>query len=135
MRRALGWIGLALIWSGAAAGSATAVHGTGGPLQTITAEQVKRLLEAGDRPIFVDLRPADEFKKSHLPEARSIPLPELRKRYAEVPRTGRVILYCACSPLEIQAAFQFLRDEGYRNVVVLEGGYPGWLKLGYPMER
>lgn len=96
---------------------------------------MKRLLDAGDHPTFIDLRPADEFKKGRLPEARSIPLRELRKRFAEVPRTGRVILYCACPSLELHAAYQFLRDEGYRNVSVLEDGFPAWVKLGYPVER
>jgi len=59
----------------------------------------------------------------------------LRRRLAEIPRTGRVILYCACPPLEVQAAYQFLRDQGYRNTSVMEDGFPGWVKLGYPVER
>ena len=114
---------------------AAAGHGTGGPVLAIPAEYAKRLLDAGDRLIFVDIRPADEFRKGRVPGARSLPLTEFRRRYAEVPRTGRVILYCACPLEEIQTAYQFLRDQGYRNIAVIEDGFLGWAKRGYPLER
>ena len=110
-------------------------HGTGGPVLAIPAEYAKRLLDEGDRPIFIDLRPVEEFRKGRLPRARSLPISELRRRFAEVPRTGRVILYCACPPEEIQAGYQYLRDQGYRNLSVMEEGFPGWVKRGYPVER
>lgn len=131
----LSWVALTALWGILSALPASAGHGTGGPVLAIPAEYAKRLLDEGDQPIFVDLRPAGEFRKSRLPGARSLPLSEFRRRYAEIPRTGRVILYCACPPLEVQAAYQFLRDEGYRNISVMEEGFPGWVKRGYPLER
>jgi rhodanese-related sulfurtransferase len=33
------------------------------------------------------------------------------------------------------AAYRFLSGEGYRNVSVMEEGFPGWVKRGYPLER
>jgi len=113
----------------------TVGHGTGGPVLSIPVEYAKRLPDEGDRPIFVDLRPVEEFKKGRLPGARSLPISEMRRRFAEVPRTGRVILYCACPPEEIQAGYQYLRDQGYRNLSVMEEGLPGWVKRGYAVER
>lgn len=132
MRQALNWLGLTTVLSLLAA---AAGHGTGGPVLAIPAEYAKRLLDGGDRLIFVDFRPAGEFRRSRLPGARSLPLSELHRRYAEIPQTGRVILYCACPPEEIQTAYQFLRDQGYRNISVMEEGFPGWAKRGYPLER
>jgi rhodanese-related sulfurtransferase len=75
------------------------------------------------------------FRQGRLPGARSVPLAQLRRRYGEIPRTGPVILYCACPPEEIMAAYRFLSGEGYRNVSVMEEGFPGWVKRGYPLER
>ena len=123
------------IWIGLTALPAAAGHGTGGPVLSLPGPYVKRLLDEGEPLVFVDLRPADEFKRQRLPGARSVPLRELLRRYAEVPRTGRVILYCDCLTEEIQAAYQFLRDQGYRNISVMEEGFPGWVKRGYPVER
>jgi len=126
---------LSALWSLLAAVPADAGHGTGGPVLAIPAEYAKRLVDDGNPLIFVDLRPAEELKKGRLPGARSIPLFELRRRYQEIPRVGRVVLYCACSPEESHAAYQFLRDQGYRNISVMEDGFLGWVKGGYPLER
>jgi rhodanese-related sulfurtransferase len=114
---------------------AFAAHGPAGPVLALPPEYAKRLLDAGERPIFIDLRPAGEYEHGRLPGARSLPIRELRRRHAEIPRAGRVVLYCACPSEETEAAYQFLRDQGYRNVSVLEEGFPGWVKRGYPVER
>lgn len=135
MRRLLAAIALGVLATASGASHATAGHGTGVQVLTVPAPYAKRLLDEGERLIFVDLRPPDEFQRGRLPAARSLPLRELRKRYQEVPRTGRVMLYCACPPEEIQAAFQFLWDQGYRNISVVDEGFPGWAKRGYPVDR
>ncbi len=135
MRRAVRWCALSALWIALPASPAAASHGTGGPILSLPAPYVKRLLDEGEPLIFVDLRPVEEFKREHLPKARSLPLRELLRRFTEVPRTGRVILYCDCPPEEIQAAYRFLRDRGYRNVSVVEEGFPGWVRRGYPVER
>ncbi len=102
----------------------------------IAAERVKRLLDSGEKLLLVDLRSRQEFERQHLPGARSIPRTELDKRFHEIPRTGRVVLYCACAPDKIEEsyAYQFLRGLSYRNVSVLEGGFNEWRKRGYPIE-
>jgi rhodanese-related sulfurtransferase len=115
--------------------SAQAAHGPGGPVLTLPPEYAKRLLDEGERPVFVDLRPIGEYERGRLPGARSVPIHDLRRRHAEIPRAGRVVLYCACPSETVQAAYQFLRDQGYRNVSVLEEGFPGWVQRGYPLER
>lgn len=112
-----------------------ASHETAPPVQSLPVPYVKRLLDEGEPLIFVDLRPADEFRRERLPKARSLPLMEILRRYAEVPRTGRVILYCDCLPEQIQMAYRFLRDQGYRNISVMQDGFSGWVKRGYPVER
>ncbi len=131
------WIGLTLVATVFMAGPAFAFHDGVGPgsAPVVSAEMTQRLREAGEPLSFIDLRPAEEFKTGHLPGARSIPFWDVLKRYAEIPRTGRVILYCACSLNEVQPAYQFLWDHGYRNVAFLEDGFPGWVKRGYPVEQ
>lgn len=105
------------------------------PLPIVPAELAQRMLEAGETLVFIDLRPAEEFKAGRLPGARSIPFGDVPKRYAEIPRTSRVILYCACSLKEVLPGHQFLWDRGYRNISVLEEGFPGWVERGFPVER
>jgi rhodanese-related sulfurtransferase len=112
---------------------ARAVHvSTDVPL-AIACEDVQRYREAGEDVVLIDLRPPEAFRSGHLPRARSLPLDEVRRREAEVPRTGRVVLY-ASTPEEAAAAYQALREAGHRNVMVLAGGLPAWIRLGYPVE-
>lgn len=112
---------------------ALAVHvSTDVPL-AIACEDVQRYREAGEDVVLIDLRPPEAFRSGHLPRARSLPLDEVRRREAEIPRTGRVVLY-ASTPEEAAAAYQALREAGHRNVMVLAGGLPAWIRLGYPVE-
>ena len=129
------WAGLLACVGLTAVGSlpALAVHvSTDVPL-AIACEDVQRYREAGEDVVLIDLRPPEAFRSGHLPRARSLPLDEVRRREAEVPRTGRVVLY-ASTPEEAAAAYQALREAGHRNVMVLAGGLPAWIRLGYPVE-
>ncbi|HEY3304482.1 MAG TPA: rhodanese-like domain-containing protein [Candidatus Binatia bacterium] len=105
-------------------------------IPTIPAERVKALLDSGEKIIFIDLRPPSEFQKGRLPGARSIPVGELQKRSAEVPQSGRVVLYCGCPPGGVDESYAYLalRGKGYRNAIVLEEGFAGWVKKKYPTE-
>lgn len=120
---------LLAVWIVAANGG----HGEEENLDSISPERVKLLIESREKVIFIDLRPVSEFKEKRLPGARSIPLAELDKRLREVPKVGRVVLYCACRPGDDAYANFFLRDNGYRNIAVLEEGFSGWVKRKYPV--
>lgn len=104
-------------------------------IETVPAERVKKLLEGGEKITFVDLRPAGDFQKARLPGAISIPISELQKRHQEIPKSGRVILYCACPPGGVDESYSYLalRGKGYRNVSVLEDGFSGWAQRKFPV--
>ena len=124
--RALLLAGLALAPSPASAG-----HGAVIPVLTTEVTYAKRLLDAGQPLVFVDLTMCQEMLVDH---ALSIPFPELRRRYQEIPRTELVILYCDCATEVLDAAFHFVTQEGYANASVLPEGYRGWVAHGYPIE-
>ena len=112
---------------------ALAVHvSTDVPL-SIACEDVQRYREAGEDVVVIDLRPPEAFRAGHLPRARSLPLARCGGARRRSPRTGRVVLY-ASTPEEAAAAYQALREAGHRNVMVLAGGLPAWIRLGYPVE-
>jgi rhodanese-related sulfurtransferase len=116
---------------------AEAGHDLEEPTNMVSAEQIKRLLDIGEKVIFVDLRAAPAFAQGRLPDARSIPVSELHKRWQEIPKAGRIVMYCPCPMGDRDESFAFLllRGESYRNVSVLDGGYDEWVKQGYPVEK
>jgi len=132
-RTGAGLVLATLLAVGATERPAHAFHtATDTPL-AIAPEDVQRYREAGEAIVLIDLRPPDAYRAGHLSQARSLPLAEVRRREPEVPREGRVVLY-AGTPEEAAAAYQALRDAGHRNVMVLAGGLPAWIRLGYPLE-
>jgi rhodanese-related sulfurtransferase len=102
----------------------------------VTAERVKYYMDAREPMILIDLRPAREFQQRRIPGARSIPMKELEKRLQEVPKAGRVILYCDCPQNEIiQEAYLSLRDDyDYRNISIMADAFKEWVKRKYPVE-
>jgi rhodanese-related sulfurtransferase len=109
-------------------------HGVEDTVDNLTADRVKQLMDAGEKLVLIDMRPAKEYQQSRLPGARSLPLAELTNRFAEVPKSGRVILYCDCKPYDIADRAVFLEYRGYRNIFIMPEGYRGWVKRGYPTE-
>jgi rhodanese-related sulfurtransferase len=127
-------VSLVLVGLALGAVPACAAHGDTGPIKTISHADLKALLDRGQRPLLVDLRPAEAYREGHLPGARSIPIRELRRRQAEIP-AGQVILYCDCPREELEAAYRFLVERGAQDVRGLDEPFARWVARGYPVVR
>ena len=124
----LALIGVFLPWL------AFAGHGVEDTVDNISAERVKQLMDAGEKLVFIDMRPAKEYQQNRLPGARSLPIAEVANRFNEIPKSGRVVLYCDCKTYDIADRAVFLEYRGYRNIFIIPEGYSGWVKRGYPLE-
>jgi len=122
----------------AAVALASAAHGGHGGVPTVALTEpdyLKWLIDSRQPVVVVDLRKPQEFRGGHLPGAISVPLAELDRRFAEIPTSPMVVLYCQC-PIEVAAtAYAFLESKGYLNHVVLQEGYDGWLRRRYPVTK
>jgi rhodanese-related sulfurtransferase/biotin operon repressor len=83
----------------------------------------------------LDVRPPEEFAAGHLPGAVNIPIGELAKRLAELPRRREVVAYCR-GPYCLMSfdAVQLLRGKGLK-ARRLKDGLPEWRLAGLPTER
>jgi membrane protein DedA with SNARE-associated domain len=61
----------------------------------ITAEQLARMLEAGEDVVVVDVRHAADGERDAVPGALRIPLEELEKRHPDIPRDREIVLVCS----------------------------------------
>lgn len=113
-----------------------AAHESEDIVDTVTPERVKYYLDNKETLVIIDLRSVKEFREKRLPGARSIPLNDLEKNLRQIPKAGRVILYCDCpQSMLIQDAFQVLKDDhGYRNIAIMPEGFKGWLQRKFPVE-
>ncbi|HEU0024269.1 MAG TPA: metalloregulator ArsR/SmtB family transcription factor [Thermoleophilaceae bacterium] len=88
------------------------------------AELMARLADGS--VVLVDVRPAEEFAAGHIEGARSIPLEELERRLAELPKNAEIVAYCR-GPFCAYAheAVRRLKDSG-RSARRLDVGWPEW---------
>lgn len=103
-------------------------------LEPIPSGELRRRLAAGDVTL-IDVRPADEFTAGHLPGALSVPVDELIKRVAELPKRKEIVAYCR-GPYCVMAvtAVEVLRQRGYRARRFVESVH-AWRALGHPVAR
>ncbi len=101
-------------------------------LEPVTLPELRRRLRDGDVTV-IDVRPDDEYRAGHIPGARSIPVAQLRRRIAEIPRRREVVAYCRGPYCVFSVeALEILRRHGYRARRAAEG-LPGWRASGLPV--
>ena len=83
----------------------------------------------------LDVRPREEFAAGHVPGAVNIPIHELEKRLAELPKRKEVVAYCR-GPYCLMSydAVQLLRRKGLK-ARRLKDGLPEWRTAGLPTAR
>jgi rhodanese-related sulfurtransferase/DNA-binding transcriptional ArsR family regulator len=83
----------------------------------------------------LDVRPPEEFAAGHVPGAVNIPVHELEKRLAELPKRREVVAYCR-GPYCLMSydAVALLRKKGLK-ARRLEDGLPEWRLARLPVER
>ena len=83
---------------------------------------------------LLDVRPADEFARGHLPGALNIPLDQLDAAMGSFTENVPVVAYCRgpYCVLSYDAVAQ-LRARGVQ-AIRLEDGYPEWKAAGLPVE-
>ncbi len=102
-------------------------------------EQTARLLDEA-RHVFFDARPSYDYEEGHLPGAISVPFEEVEDVFGEVQmrltREQPILAYCSGAQCdESFLLIQFLREQGFTNVVLFLEGFDAWQKAGRPVER
>ena len=106
---------------------------TKGQVPEISAEDVKKRIDAKDGTTVLDIREKDETTQGHLPSTTLLPRGFLELRVEEKfpDKTKPVIVYCAGGTRSLLAA-RALKELGYEQVSSMAGGFNKWKELGYP---
>jgi rhodanese-related sulfurtransferase/DNA-binding transcriptional ArsR family regulator len=84
--------------------------------------------------MVIDVRPTNEYRNAHIPNALSIPLQELSERLAELPHDKTIVAYCRGRYCVLAAeAVQLLTRHGFR-ARRLEDSVDDWRARGLPVE-
>jgi rhodanese-related sulfurtransferase len=109
---------------------------TASPPPTVTAAELKDLLESEAPPRLLDVRTPSEFQTVHIAGAYNVPLDLLREHRREiVDRLDEDIVLVCRSGQRAAQADESLRGIGLDNVRVLDGGMTDWEKTGFAVNR
>lgn len=101
-------------------------------MEPVTRRELRQRMKAGTVTVL-DVRPAEEFALGHVPGAINVPVGDLKRRLADLPRSKEIVAYCR-GPYCVFAfeAVAALRAAGYK-ARRLEDGLPHWRADGLPV--
>jgi len=101
----------------------------------ITPQELKGRMDKGEDVIVVDLRSEFEWQEGRIPGSLA-PVDDNLESLIPTITQSEVVLYCSC-PNEVSSARAALRlkHHGVKRVRPLEGGFPVWKDLGFPIEQ
>jgi rhodanese-related sulfurtransferase len=104
-----------------------------GAMELVHSAELLRRVRDGEVTV-IDVRPLEEFAAGHIPGALSVPLPELKKRLAELPKNREIVAYCR-GPYCVMAieAVALLRKKGFK-AHRMEQGIVDWRARGWRVE-
>jgi rhodanese-related sulfurtransferase len=100
--------------------------------QNLTASQARDLIEQDSQVFLLDVRTFPEYQQVRMKDARLIPIDQLLRRIAELPKDRPILVYCAVGSRSSQVV-NYLAKNGYGPVYNLNGGIWAWQLRGYPV--
>ena len=103
-------------------------------VKEVTVDDVKAMVNKGEKFLLVDVREESEFAKDHLPGAIHLGKGVIERDIEQkVPDTGTpLVLYCGGGFRSALAA-DALQKMGYTNVISMDGGIRDWRAKQYPL--
>ena len=96
---------------------------------SVSLDQARAEHEAG-KALLVDIREPEEHATGVAPGARLLPMRQLSVRLAELPRDRPVLLICNTQNRS-RATFDALRERGWTNLRLVNGGMSEWNRRGW----
>jgi molybdopterin/thiamine biosynthesis adenylyltransferase/rhodanese-related sulfurtransferase/molybdopterin converting factor small subunit len=91
----------------------------------ISVETLKKMRDAREDFVLVDVRNPDEFAICAIDGSVKLPLPDLSQRYKELPKNKLIVLHCKSGGRSMRA-LKFLRQQGYTKLKNVAGGINAW---------
>ena len=101
-------------------------------LEYLSVSQLSAEMSGKDQPLLLDVRTEVEYVNGHIPDAVFLPLSQVDRVREMAQPSDRIVIYCSASECQasVEAAKQ-MKNDGFSQVRVLQGGFPAWDKAGY----
>ena len=103
-------------------------------MKTISPIELQKILAAQPSAAVIDVRTPVEFGEVHVPQARNVPLDELKPGALGLTKDEPVYLLCRSGQRATKAAEKFAK-EGFTQPIVIEGGTLAWIDANLSVTR
>jgi sulfur-carrier protein adenylyltransferase/sulfurtransferase len=91
----------------------------------VTPRELQASIDAGRKPVLLDVREPFEYALCHLESSTLIPVDQLSHRLKELGLNDEIVVYCHVG-IRSAGAVSLLRKNGFTNVKNLTGGIDAW---------
>ena len=103
-------------------------------MKSISPAELQKILAAQPSSTVIDVRTPMEFAEVHVPQARSVPLDELKPGLLQLAKDQPVYLLCRSGQRATKAAEKFAQG-GFAQPIVVAGGTLAWIDANLPVTR
>jgi len=93
--------------------------------EEITVLELKARMDAGEKPLVIDVREPYEYAIARIPGTKLIPLGQIEERSGELDPESEIILQCRSGKRSADALNR-LKAKGFKNLKNLVGGVLAW---------
>jgi adenylyltransferase/sulfurtransferase len=102
--------------------------------EDITVRELKSRLDAGDKPVLLDVREPWEFELARLEGSKLIPMSQLQERFTELDPASETVVICHHGNRSAYIT-RALQGAGFENVLNLEGGLDAYSSVDESVPR
>jgi len=89
-------------------------------MQSITSEQLKRLIDNSNSPELIDIREPWEYETCRIDSSTNLPMSEIVNSHEKLDKKPKNVVICHHAARSLQVA-SYLESTGFENVINLEG--------------
>jgi len=102
--------------------------------ENVTVSELKSRLDAGDRPVLLDVREPWEFELARLEGSKLIPMSQLQERFTELDPASETVVICHHGNRSSYVTWA-LQRAGFEKVLNLEGGLEAYSSVDESVPR
>ena len=96
-------------------------------MQTLSCAELKEKLDAGEKPVLVDVREAWEFELCNIDGSVNISMSNVEQMLNDLKSDDEIVVICHHGMRSFQVA-SYLEGNGFNNIANLEGGVDAWAR-------
>ncbi len=103
-------------------------------MDVLSVAELKQKLDSPDQPLVLDVRQDYEWEDGHIPGAVHIEGGKIPEEADSLPRARPIATHCGTHNRSV-TALSVLERKGFKDLILIRGGWSAWEKAGYPVEK